>query len=173
MRKNSPTQIIGSDGFTLVEVMVALVVFAIGILSLNLMQSKAIDGNSSANRLTIASTWASDRVERIFALDYADPLLVDTDGDGTNEDGDGDGVDDDDNGDNVVDANENFGLHHDTAATADQSDSSPDGGEYTVFWNIAVDKPMPNIKTIHIIVQRNDLGLTKSITFEYMKSLYM
>jgi type IV pilus modification protein PilV len=162
----------GQDGFTLIEVMIAMAVFTIGILSLNVMQTSAINGNASANRLTIASTWAADRVERIFALDYDDPALTDRTGDGEGEDLDHDGVDDNDNGDNVVDANENFGLHHDTAATADWTDSSPDG-LYTIFWNVAVDIPMPATKTIHILVNRNNQGLTKTVTFKYIKSKYM
>ena len=98
------------------------------------------------------------------------------DGDGNTEDANDDGVDDDDNGNNVVDANENFGLHHtvvaDTGATADWTDSSPDG-LYTIFWNVAVDIPMPATKTIHILVNRNDQGLTKTVTFKYIKSQYL
>ena len=40
----------GQDGFTLIEVMIAVAVFAIGILSLSVMQTSAINGNASANR---------------------------------------------------------------------------------------------------------------------------
>ena len=161
-------------GFTLVEVMIALAVFTIGILAVNAMQTKAISINTSANKLTLASSWASDRVERIFALDYDDPLIADTDGDGNGntEDADDDGVDDDDNLDTVVDDNENFGLHHDTDVTADGTDTSPDNS-YTIFWNVADNIPMPNTKTIHIIVNRTDLTGTRSVIIKYIKARYM
>lgn len=165
MLRKTHKHLSNQNGFTLVEVMVAMVVFAIGILTLNLMQTSAIDGNASANRMTNAATWASDRVEQIFALEYDDALLADTDGDGTGEDTDATPGVDDDGG--------NFGLGDDNTTSADHNFSSPDGGEYTVLWNVAVDEPMPDMKTIHIIVQRNDLGVSKSITFEYMKSKFM
>lgn len=160
------------EGFTLVEVMVALAVFTMGILAVNAMQTKAVSVNTSANKLTTASSWAADRVERIFGLDYELIADADGDGDGDTEDADDDGVDDDDNLDTVVDDNENFGLHHDTAVTADGTDTSPDNS-YTIFWNVADNIPMPNTKTIHIIVNRTDLTGTRSVIIKYTKAKYM
>jgi len=58
-------------GFTLVEVMIAISIFTIGILAIASMQISAINGNDSANNLTGATTWAQDRIEELLALPYA------------------------------------------------------------------------------------------------------
>ncbi|MBN1227903.1 MAG: prepilin-type N-terminal cleavage/methylation domain-containing protein [Deltaproteobacteria bacterium] len=60
-----------TGGFTLVEVMIAISIFTIGILAIASMQISAINGNDSANNLTGATTWAQDRIEELLALPYA------------------------------------------------------------------------------------------------------
>jgi len=60
-----------SQGFTLIEVLIALCIFSIGILAVATMQISAINGNSSARRRTEAVTLAMDRMERIISQDYA------------------------------------------------------------------------------------------------------
>lgn len=144
-------------GFTLIEVLIAVVVFTIGILSANAMQISSIKGNSKANRITESANWASDKVENLLVLDYDDSEFDDDDGDGTDQDGDSDGVDDDGG---------NFGL--DDIVNPDGNENSPDG-IYTIYWNVAVDCPMPNIKTVKIIVARNDSTLQKNTGFQYFK----
>jgi type IV pilus assembly protein PilV len=59
------------QGFTLIEIMIAMVIFAIGILSVAALQTKATKGNISANRSTRAFTWCSDRMETLMSLPYA------------------------------------------------------------------------------------------------------
>lgn len=58
------------QGFTLIEIIVAMVIFAIGILSVAALQTKATKGNISANRSTRAFTWCSDRMEMLMSLPY-------------------------------------------------------------------------------------------------------
>ncbi|MHB8791509.1 MAG: type IV pilus modification PilV family protein [Desulfobulbaceae bacterium] len=144
-----------SGGFTLIEVIIALAVLTIGILSVNAMQIVSVRGNYTANRLTTAATWATDRAEILFNLDYDDPLLLD-DGGGA-PDGLA-GLDDDD--------------PTDPATTPDGSDVSPDG-EYTIYWNVAEDEPLDNLKRIRVIILRNDLGTSKTLTLNHMKSKFM
>ena len=160
-----------NKGFTFVETLVALMVFTIGILALNKMQLISIWGNSNASGITTISNWAGDRIELIIGAPYTPTLpntcagddgspeyfLCDDDGDGTGEDGDGDGVDDD-GGD--------FGL--DDIVNPDGMFVSPDG-LYTIYWNVAVGEPMPNLKTIRVIVTRNFLGMQKQVTLDYCK----
>ena len=62
-------------GFTLLEVLIAISIFAIGILGVASMQITAIGGNTSARTHTEAATWAADRVERLMALPYNHPDL--------------------------------------------------------------------------------------------------
>lgn len=64
-------------GFTLIEVMIALVVFAIGLLAVASMQISSIGGNSTAREVTDASALAASQVEILMGLPYNDPLLND------------------------------------------------------------------------------------------------
>lgn len=57
-------------GFTLIEILIAVSIFAVGMLAVGSMQISGIQGNASAQALTGASTWASDRVERLLSLPY-------------------------------------------------------------------------------------------------------
>jgi prepilin-type N-terminal cleavage/methylation domain-containing protein len=63
-------------GFTLIEVMIGMVIFAIGILSVAAMQTSATRGNTTANRTTRAFTWCSDRMEFLKSLPFTDARLV-------------------------------------------------------------------------------------------------
>jgi type IV pilus modification protein PilV len=149
------------QGFTLVEVMIALFILAFGLLAIATMQATAIKSNSRAMGLTEAANLAQAQMESLIGRPYTDPLLSDTNNDGTNQDADQDGVDDDGG---------NFGL--DTTVGADHTVAwtAPSGGVYTVSWNIAVDEPIRNVKTIRMIVRWPDRGVMRSATFDFMKS---
>ncbi|OEU50130.1 MAG: hypothetical protein BA871_04040 [Desulfuromonadales bacterium C00003096] len=62
-------------GFSLIEILIAITVFSIGILALGKMQITAIKGNSFANDLTMATTLAQDKAEELTGLPYDDPLI--------------------------------------------------------------------------------------------------
>ncbi len=61
----------GSNGFTLIEVLIAVAIFAIGILALTSLQAVYIGGNSSARMQTEATTLAAQWLERLKILPYA------------------------------------------------------------------------------------------------------
>jgi type IV pilus assembly protein PilV len=63
------------DGFTLIEVLVALTIFAVGLLAIAAMQTSAIRMNSTGNRITEISTVSIDRLENLMSLPYSDPWL--------------------------------------------------------------------------------------------------
>lgn len=71
-------KISSNQGFTLVEVLIGVTVFSIGILAVGTMQISSIKGNSTARGITEAGTWAADQAERLVALPYDDPDLEDT-----------------------------------------------------------------------------------------------
>ena len=58
-------------GYTIVEVMIAIAIFSIGILSAWALQHSSIRGNTSARNLTVAAACASDRLEQLIQLPYA------------------------------------------------------------------------------------------------------
>jgi prepilin-type N-terminal cleavage/methylation domain-containing protein len=62
-------------GFTIIEVLVALVVFAIGALSVAAMIPAGTRSNSHAGEETRASEVGSARVEALLGTPYSDPTL--------------------------------------------------------------------------------------------------
>jgi type IV pilus assembly protein PilV len=60
----------GENGFTLIEVLIALTIFAIGMLGVAAMQITGIHGNATAKWHTQSSSWATAEVERLMTLPY-------------------------------------------------------------------------------------------------------
>ena len=54
----------------MIEILVAITIFAIGMLAVASMQISGIQGNATANIVTGASNWASDKVEELIARPY-------------------------------------------------------------------------------------------------------
>lgn len=76
-QRNHKRTIVNSTngGFTLCEIMMAIAIFAIGILAVTSMQLRSIGLNATARTQTEATTLAVDRMEQLLALPYDDPLL--------------------------------------------------------------------------------------------------
>lgn len=58
----------------------AIAILTFGLLAVASMQSSAIQGNYTARLQTEGTTWAQDRMEKLLALPYSDPMLNDTAG---------------------------------------------------------------------------------------------
>lgn len=90
----------GNQGYTLIEVLIAMAVFAIGILAIFSLQVTSTSSNALARGLTENYTAAMDKTEELLALPYDDadldpdpgvqPHTAATDADGIDNDGDGD-----------------------------------------------------------------------------------
>jgi type IV pilus modification protein PilV len=65
-----------NQGFTLIEVLIAMSIFAIGFLAVAAMQITANKSTRRAVEVTEATAIASDRMERLMALPYSDGLLA-------------------------------------------------------------------------------------------------
>ncbi len=138
MKKNNH-----QDGFTLIEVLIAVFMLTVGILGTIIMQTTAIEGNSTASHLSGGANWASDRQETLMALSYDDPALTDANADGQT------------------------GLNN--TDTGNPADGSVVQGDYTIFWNIADNFPVYGTKTIRVIVRRSDKGVQKTVTLDFTK----
>jgi prepilin-type N-terminal cleavage/methylation domain-containing protein len=71
MRKKSD-----SRGFTLIEVLMAMAIFSVGILAVGAMQINSANSNTGARIHTEEYTWVVDRIERLTALGYDDAILA-------------------------------------------------------------------------------------------------
>ena len=60
------------EGFTLLETMIGLLVFTIGILAAASMQATALRGNYNARQITEAGSISADKVECLRPLSYVD-----------------------------------------------------------------------------------------------------
>jgi prepilin-type N-terminal cleavage/methylation domain-containing protein len=64
------------EGWTLVEILVAIVVLTVGLLAVGTMQISAIRGNFMGGNTSIALTLASQKMEDLFNRDYEDDDLA-------------------------------------------------------------------------------------------------
>jgi len=63
------------QGFTLIEILLAMAIFSIGILAIAGLQIRAINLNSSSRMQSEATTIAVDVMERLMSLPYDHPDL--------------------------------------------------------------------------------------------------
>ena len=81
----------GTEGFTLLEILIAVSIFALGILAVASMQLTSIRGNAFGNEMTTATFLAQAQLERMKSV--ADVSTLATGGDA-----------------NPIDGNENSGV---------------------------------------------------------------
>jgi type IV pilus assembly protein PilV len=66
----------GTNGFTLIEILIATVIITIASLGVASLTVGIIRGNSFSKRLTTATTLAQDRLEQVKRLGYANAGTV-------------------------------------------------------------------------------------------------
>ncbi len=145
-----------NKGFTLIEVMIAMVIFVVGMLSVAAMQTNATRGNITANRTTRSFIWCSDRTEVLKSLPYTalltDPSLI-----GAPDPGityplvqDADGVDNDYDG---------------------QIDEAGETGNINIRYTVIDDAVLLNTKTITVRANwQTPLGEQKSFTLRTVRA---
>jgi prepilin-type N-terminal cleavage/methylation domain-containing protein len=140
-------------GFTLIEVMVAFVIFILGIVGCYTLQMNASLSSSKSNTVGTASTWAQYVAEDLLSRQYADANITRTDALLKNV-----------NSSAGASANGLTDVDAAVAGTSDgvryvHADGSIDtvaaNAIYSVFWNIVDSRPMPSVKQIRIIVVKN------------------
>jgi len=120
--------ILNRHGYTFVEVFVAMMVFAFGVLALYRLQIASVQNNTYANEMTRATNLAEEKMQVLIRSSTAPS---DSDSDGLN------------------------GLDDITTGSADGNESA-DNGKYTIFWNVAYDEPITDCMRIKVIVCWSD-----------------
>lgn len=137
------------NGFTLIEILIAMSILTVGILGVAAMQIAAIQGNSTASNVTEGINSGSGKIEDLLERglqNYSASDLTDTNADGF------------------------AGLNNATAVTADRSAIY---GKYTVYWNVAADEFIPRTKTINIVITWTDRGILKSTALRSVVPEYL
>ncbi|MDM8551143.1 prepilin-type N-terminal cleavage/methylation domain-containing protein [Desulfobacterales bacterium HSG2] len=62
-------------GFTLLELIISMAIFSIGIMAVASMHGMSINANAKAKKHTEATTVASDKLEKFRAMGYDDPAF--------------------------------------------------------------------------------------------------
>jgi prepilin-type N-terminal cleavage/methylation domain-containing protein len=129
-----------ADGFTLLEVTIAMAILSIGILGIAGMQISAMNGNRNAGNITSNATWAVSRIEDLMTLAYTDTDLA---AGAHTPSMDTDGIDNNSNG-FVDEANES--------------------GNLSISWNVVDDTPVTRSKTVTVSLTRTGPGGTKTVS---------
>jgi prepilin-type N-terminal cleavage/methylation domain-containing protein len=144
-------------GFSLIEVLLGISIFMIGMLGVTALNISSLKSNTFSGNLSEATMIAATQIEELMAMDFDD--IAAGGADGTDQDVDDDGMDDDDPDDTAtdIDGKSNFGLD-DIEANADASKAGVGKNDiYTVYWNVAENEPISTdparTKTINVIVR--------------------
>jgi type IV pilus assembly protein PilV len=157
-------------GLTLVEVLVALTILAIGLLGVAMMQITSISGNTFSREMTVATELGQDMLEKLSTLEYTNTALAagnhpnasdvsagfapatDTDGVLCNS------------SNNIIDER---GLWP-ARATALGTTAGP--LLYTRTWTVTDDYPVSGMKSIEVIVCWKEKGrVERSVTITGVK----
>jgi prepilin-type N-terminal cleavage/methylation domain-containing protein len=175
-------------GFTLVEILAAIMVFAFGMLALYRLQAATLVSGSFSNEISQAAALGQDRMEVLMSRPYdravIDPLLLDGDGDGTGQDTNEDGQDD------IAANGTEFGLDDEGAAaegcitidartnvvTNNCSAALRAGIDYRISHNIAVDQHYVGTRTIRVVVRWSGIqdkgsAATHSVSLTSVKAI--
>lgn len=143
------------SGFTLVEVLISLMIFAVGILAVINMQLFSTAYNVKSRGMTEGIVVAQNKIEELSALPYTDADLTDRTT-GANVGGVGDlGLDDFPSNDLAVN-------------NADHTDAADP--KYTVYWNVQDDAPFNDTKLIRVIVRWQEKGVFYNFPIDMVKS---
>jgi len=74
-KPRQPNILFTDRGYTLIEIMIAISIFAIGFLAIAYLQITASKNSRTGSEITEAATIATDRMERLMVLAFDDPLL--------------------------------------------------------------------------------------------------
>jgi len=142
-------------GFTLLELLIAMTIFAIGLLGIVKLQMQSGISNSLARNMSTAVNLSRNKLEEVKKVrEYYIPTTGGTEIVGTD-------LVDPDSGNDL----DNWTNPDHTDGTLLGEDGTP-GGMFTRAWNIVDDMPDANIKTIRVRVSWNEGTITRSVVLE-------
>ena len=139
---NHTLRITSERGFTLIEILIAIVILGTAFMGLANMQLSCINGNSNSNQLTKAIILAQDKMEELKSLNPDHPDLADTNPS---------------NNSNLRQSFDSRNCDHGenhllTKRESTQSVTDLSSGTYTRIWNVADNTPFPGKKTVVVVV---------------------
>lgn len=160
-------------GFGLVEVMVAIVVLGLSVVGIISMNTASVGGNAAASITTQGVNIATRHIETLMTLDNGHPWIQDTNSNGgTDRDGNANWIDDDDEDPLPATPNEDDVNNYGLDATAGAADNTfvTDDNEFDIFWNVATNRPVPNVDTIRVIVRpRKGILNRRTVTVDFLR----
>src|SRR3989338_4129229 len=168
LRQNTCSEQSESNGFTLIEIMIAIVILSVALLSMASTTVTVIKGNQVSDNVTEAVALAQDTLEDLRNKNFylgADGLLGP---------GDSNGDTADDSADNTIDAeltNDGDDIDVGTNVSANTAlFTSPDNGGPVAIsstpqrvWNIADNTPIAGMKTVTVIVGWTEAGFNRFV----------
>ena len=138
------------QGFTIIEILIALAIFAVGFLALSSMQITAINTNANTRYSTTVINIAKDRAEDLMALPYSDVNLIGSPAPGTTYAPAADA--------DLIDNNEDG-----------QIDEAGEAGHITITWTVI--DAQPSIDTKSVMVTANRTGKSqRRASFDFIKA---
>lgn len=140
-------------GFTLIEVLVAVTIFAFGILAVVQMQLLAGNTNIKSRMMTEAIVVAQNEIERLMFLQYNHDDLVPGDGDMT----------------------KGWAFDNNPAVTVTNEVQLADFNNtthpiYEIGWNVQPNVPYDNTKTVRVIVKWVDQNIKQRFSLYMVKT---
>lgn len=150
-------------GFTLIEVLVAITVIAIGFLGTASLMNSTVIGNSTGLSISGATQAAADQLERLRALAFTDALLQDQQAAGNPFFGTG-GL----RNPMPSQAQMNAGVMDlpDTVNRPADFQITTADGNHTIYWNIADNIPVNNAKTVVVVATSTGRGVQKTVVLK-------
>ena len=131
-------------GFTLVELLIALLALTVGLLAAGVLQLFSIRGNFMSGNASAALTFATERMEDLMIRAPNDHLLADV----------------------HPFNNQNLSslTDFDFEERLNEKGQSASDGFYRRIWNVADNSPEPHLKTITVIVTWEGNGHPVALT---------